>query len=29
MKEPGRMPLTAAQFSRGFGDIMHAANRPD
>jgi len=29
MKEPGRIPLTADQFSRGFGDIMHAANRAD
>ena len=29
MKEPGRIPLTAEQFSRGFGDIMHAANRAD
>ena len=29
MKEPGRIPLTADQFSRGFGDIMHAANRVD
>jgi GSH-dependent disulfide-bond oxidoreductase len=29
MKEPGRVPLTPEQFSRGFGDIMHAANRAD
>src|SRR5262249_3666634 len=29
MQEPGRVPLTSEQFSRGFGDIMHAANRAD
>jgi GST-like protein len=29
MKEPGYVPLTDAQFSRGFGDVMHEANRRD
>jgi GST-like protein len=29
MTEPGRVPLTPEQFSRGFGDIMHEANRAD
>lgn len=29
MQQPGRIPLTAEQFSRGFGDVMHAANRAD
>ena len=29
MKEPGHIPLTPEQFSRGFGDIMHQANRAE
>jgi hypothetical protein len=29
MQQAGRVPLTAEQFSRGFGDYMHAANRAD
>lgn len=29
MREPGYVPLDEKSFSRGFGDILHAANRAD
>jgi hypothetical protein len=29
MKSPGHIPLTPERFSKGFGDVMHAANRAD
>lgn len=29
MKQPGYVPLSEAQFSRGFGEVMHEANRRD
>ena len=29
MKSPGHITLTPERFSKGFGEIMHAANRAD